>query len=217
MDTLLEAMLESPSLPRQLEVLNEAMREEQKRRERFYEEMTPSQKVEFINGYTVLHSPARWQHTKALGRLSALLSAYVDRHGLGEVGAEKVLVSLSRNDYKPDIAFFAKEKSAAFHVDQMIFPAPDLAVEVLSPGTERLDRRAKKEDYARHGVTEYWIVAPATQTVEQYQLTGSDYRLLGTWQVDDQIVSISIPGFRVPVRAIFDVDEHVRTLTAILS
>ena len=99
----------------------------------------------------------------------------------------------------------------------MIFPAPDLAVEVLSPSTERLDRRAKKEDYARHGVTEYWIVAPATRTVEQYQLAGGDYRLMGTWQVEDEIVSVAIPGFCIPVRAIFEVGENVKTLTAILS
>ena len=135
MDTLLEAMFESPSLPRQLGILNEAMREEQKRRDRFYEEMTPDQKVEFINGYAVLHSPARWQHTKAIGRLFTLLLAYVDRHDLGEVGVEKVLVSISRNDYEPDVTFFGREKSAAFHADQMIFPAPDLAVEVLSLST----------------------------------------------------------------------------------
>ena len=217
MDTLLAAMLESPLLPRQLKVLNEAMREERKRRERFYEEMTPDQKVEFINGYPVLHSPARWQHTKALSYLAALLTAHVNRHELGDVGIEKVLVSLSRNDYEPDITFFAKEKSAAFHAEQMIFPAPDLAVEVLSPSTERLDRQEKKEDYAQHGVTEYWIIAPASRTVEQYALTDGSYQLLGAWRAEDHIASVAVPGFRIPVLAIFEAGENAKTLSALLS
>ena len=80
-----------------------------------------------------------------------------------------------------------------------------------------MDRRAKKEDYARHGVIEYWIVAPAVRTVEQYPLTDGNYRLMGTWQAEDQILSVAIPGFCIPVGAIFEVRENVQTLTAILS
>ena len=50
MDTLVEAFLESPLLPRQLQRLNHAMDEEHARRQRFYEEMTEDGKWEFING-----------------------------------------------------------------------------------------------------------------------------------------------------------------------
>lgn len=173
--------------------------------------------MEFINGYPVLHSPARWQHTKALGNLFALLKVYVDRHGLGEVGVEKVLVSLSRNDYEPDLTFFAKEKSAAFHPHQMIFPAPDLAAEVLSPSTERQDRQAKKEDYARHGVAEYWIVAPEARIVEQHRLADGGYQWLDTWKAEDQVASVVVPGFCISALAIFETSANVKALTAILA
>ena len=48
--------------------------------------------------------------------------------------------------------------------------APDLVVEVLSPGTAKNDRGHKKKAYEQHGVKEYWIVNPADRTLEQYLL-----------------------------------------------
>ena len=46
--------------------------------------------------------------------------------------------------------------------------APDLVVEVLSPGTAKNDRGRKMEVYGKCGVREYWIVSPNEKTVEQY-------------------------------------------------
>lgn len=46
--------------------------------------------------------------------------------------------------------------------------APDLVVEVLSPGTVRYDRGEKLAAYEKAGVREYWIVSPAGRSVEQY-------------------------------------------------
>ena len=49
--------------------------------------------------------------------------------------------------------------------------APDLVVEVLSPGTAKRDRGHKKDVYAQCGVREYWIVSPAEKSVEIYRLS----------------------------------------------
>jgi Uma2 family endonuclease len=46
--------------------------------------------------------------------------------------------------------------------------APDLVMEVLSPGTAYYDLRHKKEVYAEHGVREYWIVDPMERSIEVY-------------------------------------------------
>lgn len=212
MDALLEELLEAPDLPQKLVVLNEAMARERTRRETFYAEMTPSQKVEFINGEVVLHSPARLQHTKALGFIYRLLSVYVDQRQLGYVGVEKVLVALTRNDYGPDVVFFGSEKAAQFAEEQMKFPAPDLAVEILSPSTERRDRGIKKRDYAAHGVAEYWIVDPINQIIEQYGLEDGSYRLRGAWRDPEQVSSTVVAGFRLPIGAAFDAESNLRTL-----
>ena len=58
-----------------------------------------------------MHSPAKFEHTDAIGALFSLLRVYVTKHGLGRVFTEKATIHLSRNSYEPDIAFFlAKAK-----------------------------------------------------------------------------------------------------------
>lgn len=215
MDTLLEAMLESPDLPKQVRKLNDALSQEQARRKRFYEEMTESQKTEFINGEVIVHSPAKLRHIEVSDLLSRVLSTFVDVHKLGLVTHEKLLVSLTRNDYEPDVSFFSKEKAAAFTPEQMQFPAPDFIAEILSPSTERNDRRLKKRDYAAHGVSEYWIIDPDAHTIEQYVLEAGDYRLAGAWSADERVVSTAISGFDVPARAIFERAANLAALTRI--
>ena len=204
MDTLIEALLDSPLLPKQLERLNRVLAEERPRRERFYEEMTEDGKWEFINGETIVHSPAKLRHIEVSDNLLVLLNAHVTRHGLGLVTHEKLLVSLTRNDYEPDICFFRQEIAASFTPDQMRFPAPDFIAEVLSPSTARDDRGVKFRDYAAHGVGEYWLVDPIAQAVEQYGLRGEDYQLAGVWSGGAEFASETVKNFRIPACAIFD-------------
>ena len=112
MDVLVEKMLKTPDLPRKLQALNEAFTREQARRERFYDEMTPERRMEFINGQVIMHATSKWHHTETMGLLYMLLASYVNRHKLGKVGMERVLIALTRNDYEPDIVFFGPEKAA---------------------------------------------------------------------------------------------------------
>jgi Uma2 family endonuclease len=144
------------------------------------------------------------------------LKAYVNEHDAGWVGYEKVMISLSRNDYEPDIVFFGKEKAARLSPDQLQCPAPDFIVEILSPSTRRNDRGIKFIDYAAHGVGEYWIVDPVKEALEQYVLSGKEYEL--KLKADSgKIHSAQVPGFVIPVRALFDVAENRKALRALLS
>jgi Uma2 family endonuclease len=211
MSALVDEALNSPRLPIYVEQLERALADERQRRERFYEEVTEESKAEFINGQVVMHSPAKYQHTNAVQNLLALLRAHVQRHQLGWVGGEKVLVCLTRNDYEPDVVFFGREKAAQFTKRQMKFPAPDLAVEVVSESTEHMDRNLKFEDYAAHGVREYWIVDPETERVEQYELIGEQYQL--RVKADSgELRSLVVTGLVIPVRAIFDPAENLTAL-----
>jgi Uma2 family endonuclease len=211
MNPVLEPLLQSPRLPHLLVELNDLFARERDARERFRDELTPSEKGEFINGEVIMHSPARYQHTNVRSLLARLLSTYVDHHELGWVGEEKVLVTLTRNDFEPDIVFYGREKAAALKPDQLQFPAPDLVVEVLSETTEARDRGVKLEDYAAHGIREYWLVDPEREFVEQYELAGDRYALR-VKQTDGTLRSEIVPGFAVPVRAVFDRALNLHTL-----
>jgi Uma2 family endonuclease len=98
----------------------------------------------------------------------------------------------------------------------MRFPAPDLIVEVLSASTAANDRGIKFDDYAAHGVAEYWLLEPATEGVEQYRLNGQAYELLLKAKTGE-IQSIVVPGFTISIRAIFDEREHRAALRALLT
>lgn len=215
MATVLDPILNSPRFPQYLRLLEEAFKIEQRKREHFYQTITDEDKAEFINGEIIFHSPVKMRHTIVSKHLLLLLETYTRRHNLGFVGHEKVLVSLTRNDYEPDLCYFSQEKASRFTPDQMIFPAPDFIIEILSESTEARDRGIKFEDYAAHGVAEYWIVDPEAETVEQYLLAEGQYQL--AVKVKDALLhSPTIPGLAIPARAIFDEAQNLQTLRQLL-
>src|ERR1051325_5619587 len=211
MSDLLEPLVQSPRLPLYVAELNQLLASEQEARQRFRDKLSDSEKGEFINGQIVMHSPARYRHTNVLKMLLMLVHTFVERNKLGWVGFEKVLVALTRNDFEPDIVFYGREKAASLTPDQHVFPAPDLIVEVLSESTEAIDRGLKMEDYAAHGVREYWLVDPEREFVEQYDLEGERYALR-TKQTDATLRSQILAGFAVPVRAIFERELNLQVL-----
>jgi Uma2 family endonuclease len=213
---LIEQLLRSPRLPMVAEQLGALVADEAARRQHFIDTVLESEKAEFINGEKVVHSPVKFRHNVTTKRLLVLLDTYVGVHGLGYVGYEKLMISLTRNDYEPDICFFNAETAATFQPDQMRFPAPDLAVEVLSASTQANDRGIKFDDYASHGVSEYWIIDPDVETVEQYHLAGERYDLAIKAQTGE-LRSIAVPDFVIPVRAIFDDAVNRVTLAQLLA
>lgn len=214
-ERLLERLLDSPRLPFYARQIQSVLDGEQDARLRFYGTVTEGDKAEFINGEPVYHSPVRLEHNRVGQLLLLLLSTYVRVHGLGFVGYEKIMISLSRNDYEPDLCYFGREKADTFQPRQIHFPAPDFVVEILSESTAANDRGVKLDDYAAHGVGEYWIIDATAEVVEQYVLQGEAYELAVKVN-DGPIRSTAVPGFEMPVRAIFDEATNVKALQAIL-
>ncbi len=214
-----QKILESPDAPQQIEALYQTLQDEKQRRHDFREWITPNIKAEFINGEIVLHSPVKRRHWKVTDLLSSVLSIYARLKKLGSVGTEKVLVALTRNDYEPDLVFFSKEKADTFSDDQLLFPAPDFIVEILSKGTAANDKGIKKKDYAAHGVSEYWIIDPIRQHIEQYILStpnDKQYFPAKIFTLDDEIESRVIKGFVIPVKAIFDEQANIEALQKLM-
>ncbi len=211
-----EKLITSPRLPDYAQRIQSILAAEKQKRNDFYNQIDEGDKAEFINGEAIFHSPVKLRHNNVSGHLYRLFSTYVLLHDLGFVGHEKIMISLTRNDYEPDICYFDKAKSLTFQPQQMRFPAPDFVVEILSESTAKNDRGVKFEDYAAHGVGEYWIIDPETETVEQYQLQNDAYALLVKAKTGS-LDSFVVPGFTIPVRAIFDEEINRQTLQTLLS
>lgn len=72
--------------------------------------------------------------------------------------------------------------------------APDLVIEILSPGTAKYDLTDKKDVYERCGVTELWFVEPADTSVTSYYLVNDEYQLFysGTGKIASKLLNFSV-------------------------
>jgi Uma2 family endonuclease len=112
---------------------------------------------ELIDGeHVVTPAPVR-RHQKLSGRLMFALETWLRAHPSGEVYAAPLDVVLSDADVvEPDILFVSNERADI--LGKWVHGAPDLVVEILSPGTRRTDEVTKRRLYDRVNVREYWIV-----------------------------------------------------------
>ena len=122
---------------------------------------------ELIGGRLVAMAPAVTDHNRIKRNISTLFDVYLRGH-VCEVLPDGEAVYLTKTDYYcPDVMVVCDPEKIR---PDGVHGAPDLVVEVLSPGTARHDRGRKKDVYEACGVREYWIVSPGDRTLEQYIL-----------------------------------------------
>jgi Uma2 family endonuclease len=104
---------------------------------------------------------------------------------------------------QPDVVFFAAARRGLIDFQQAIRHAPDLVIEILSPGTSANDRGRKMRMFARFGVQEYWIADPAADVIEVYVLDGDSFRLDQVASGNEVTRSPHLAGLSFPTRAAF--------------
>ncbi|MBT0811110.1 Uma2 family endonuclease [Litoribacter ruber] len=82
--------------------------------------------------------------------------------------------------------------------------APDLVVEILSPGDNRKELKDKYEVYQESGVKEYWVIQPETQNFLIYTLHHGYYKASKLYTTGDVIESSCIKGFKLDLDEVFD-------------
>lgn len=125
---------------------------------------------EIMEGELVVSPAPETIHQEIAVHLLAIIYEWAKTHG-GKVYTAPVDVVFSANDVvEPDIVFVAKA-----HLNKItkknIQGAPDLAVEILSPSTRKVDETIKLRRYGEFGVGEYWIVDPDARLVRVYRQT----------------------------------------------
>ena len=212
---LISEILKEPDAYFLLQEAHNALEDEKTRRIAFYNDITEQEKAEFINGEIIVHSPVMKRHNSVSLLLAQLMNVYNIKNQLGFVGIEKIMITLTRNDYEPDICFFKKEKSDNFVAKQTLFPAPDFIIEILSEGTKKRDRGVKFQDYQAHHIAEYWIIDPDHQTIEQYHLEEEGYELI-LKSSEGNIKSFILTDFQIPIQAVFDEGTNLEMLKKIM-
>ena len=150
------------------------------------------------------HSPAREAHNWTCTGIVTLLSGYSRYVESVGVRVEKAMVEAGENNYEPDICVF-RHPDGSLPRDMVVYPRPDLAVEILSSRAEKRDLGTEKLGYARAGTAEYWVVNADEQWVRQFGNDGGgrfvERRRLST---GDTLQSILLAELRFPLEAIWE-------------
>ncbi len=156
----------------------------------------PAHKVaEVVDGTLYTHSRPASPHAFAYSGLGSILSACF-QYGRGGPGGWWIInepeLHLGEDIVVPDIAGWRRERMPEFPNTAYFTLAPDWLCEVLSPSTRNFDLGAKREVYAREGVSFLWLVDPIARSVEVFQLRGTEWVLIDTAFGDTQV---SLPPF----------------------
>jgi Uma2 family endonuclease len=128
-------------------------------------------------------------HQIVLGRLYLALDAYTHAHGGLALLAPLDIVLTEYDVVQPDLLMFTRERQHLLQLRKVTRVPPDVAIEILSPGTAPNDRGRKKDLLARHGVREYWLVDPDRVAIELFALVDGELRLVTIVIGDDRVVS----------------------------
>ena len=160
-------------------------------------------RYQLIDGSLVREPAPTIPHQGVSRNLLSLLWPFVRDNGLGEVFAAPTDVYLSdTNIVQPDVLFVSAARTHLI-TERDVHGAPDLAIEIASSSTERRDRQVKREIYARHGVSEYWLVHPVHRTVETFRLENGRFVAAGSYRGTDAFTTPLLPGLRIELDAVF--------------
>lgn len=159
-------------------------------------------RLELVKGALIVMSPASVLHGIIAGELLYHIRHYVGQNKLGRVTAAETGYILSEHTVRaPDVGFIAAGRIPPEGLPDTGFTpfAPDLAVEVVSPGNTAAEIHRKVLDFLDAGTKLVWVVYPDTQSVEAHTPTGArTFRQNDTLDGGDVI-----PEFALPVADIF--------------
>lgn len=163
---------------------------------------------ELLDGEHVVTPSPGTGHQQIVKRVFRPLDHHVERHRLGEVLFAPFDIKLSLfTVVVPDLVYFTAERFARMVNEKHATAAPDLVVEVLSPGTRRRDQGRKRVIYERDGVGEYWIVDPVAQEVTALRRAAPDAGFTAATALaharGETLTSPLLPGLRIPLSNIF--------------
>src|SRR6266576_2584246 len=162
----------------------------------------PNKRAELVRGVLVVREPAGGRHGRVTNELSRTIGNHVHAHGLGAVYAAETGFTLARRPDSvraPDVAFVRRERLP--DPEPTGFPdlAPDLVVEVVSPGDRAGEILAKVADWLSAGTRLVWVVDPERRLARVYRADGSETIVPADGALDGEDV---VPGFSCTVASI---------------
>jgi len=163
-------------------------------------------RYEIIDGELYVAKQPSWHHQQTSGRVFSRLHGWSVETRLGQANLAPGVIFAEDDNVAPDVVWVSKDRLPAL-LDEAghLRGAPDLVVEVLSPGAanEERDRDAKLKLYSRRGVLEYWIADWRLRQIEVYRREDAELRLVATLRDTDVLQTTLLPGFSCTVAELF--------------
>ena len=169
-------------------------------------------RYEIIDGELFVTRAPHWRHQNVADNVCTELKIWSRQTGLGNAATTPGIIFTDADNVIPDVVW-ASNESLEELLDEAghLTGAPELVVEVMSPGDERRERAShmlrkrelKLKLYSVQGVREYWICDRQQQRVEVYRRENAILRLAATFFNEDTLTTPLLPGFSCPVERFF--------------
>jgi Uma2 family endonuclease len=160
---------------------------------------------EIIDGdHYVTPSPVTKHQAVALN-LTMALGSYLRQHPIGVVFFAPLDVVFSDFDVvEPDLLYISRARVGVL-TDRHVRGAPDLVVEILSPGTRKTDETTKRRLYERFDVPEYWVVDPELDAIKVYRRVEGAFARVAELRTEtgDTLTTPLLPDFSAPLAELF--------------
>jgi len=162
-------------------------------------------RYELIEGELFVSCSPSLTHQSVAGNIFISVTTYLIENPIGKIWMTPGVIFSESSGVIPDLVYVSNERCAEIASGDRVRGAPDLAIEIVSPGVEneRRDRLAKRQLYGKYGVKEYWIVDFQTRTIEVYVLQGQRLQHQSLLTAKDEITSSVLPGYSYRVETIF--------------
>jgi len=162
-------------------------------------------RYELIEGEIFVSRAPSLTHQLIVKNIVVLFQTYLDRHPNGIVVPGPGVIFSDLSGVIPDVVFVSEERRGEIASGERISGAPDVVIEIVSPGAENehRDRTVKRQLYGKYGVKEYWVIYLEKHEVEVYRLNERTLTLVTTLKDEDDITSPLLPDFVAKVSSVF--------------
>lgn len=160
---------------------------------------------ELSQGELVTIPPPGRTHGEVIWKISKILSRFVDEKQIGRIYIEIGFILPRKPEItyrQPDISFLSEARLQAMGDTQFFEGAPDLAIEVVSPGNDAAELALKVEQYLAAGSAEVWVFYPKNRSVHVHRADGTVSKL----SAKDTITTGLLPGWSVCVADFFQIE-----------
>ena len=164
------------------------------------------QRHELIDGEHYVTPSPNIRHQDISGRLHLLIGTWLMEHPVGRIFYAPLDVLFSRFDVvEPDLIYVSNERAAELLAGQHVTGAPDIVVEIGSPGTRKRDETIKRQLYDRGSVVEYWVIDPETDVIRVYRRDGGrcGRTIELSREAGDVLATPLLLGLEIPLSRVF--------------